>query len=335
MASVVVCNGPSCRLHAQDVDRLRARAERVWTTDCLGPCDHASVVVVRTGAGRRWFGGVEPAALDAIASWLDTASPPGPMPMGLAAHWFEPDTTAAVGRRVERAPARLVAVVHELLESGSCGWTFGVLGAAAELPARFGAVVTRRGTTLEATGATAGLRLQVGADVAAFAFDAPTTGDVVALVLAVPRARLGRLPDRLMELGPDRDALDAADRDAALFDVGLGVPTASFGVRTADPRVQELLRHRVGAPWRELLAEVGADLVAAAPHRVVRTPVGRAEVRTPIPEPGGTSPSGPHTHLLPGELELGRELPAFMALPSGWATAAIAHPPAGWRLPPV
>ena len=46
----------------------------------------------------------------------------------------------------------------------------------------------------------------------------------------------------------------------------------------------------------------------------------------PIPADAGASPEGPHTHLLPALLRTGRELPAGVDLPPGFAPAAAFHP---------
>src|SRR3990172_6928830 len=52
----------------------------------------------------------------------------------------------------------------------------------------------------------------------------------------------------IVELGPDRDALRAADREAHLFDLGLGATTFSFCVRTAAPAPVPELRPAAGPP---------------------------------------------------------------------------------------
>ncbi|GAB2761393.1 (2Fe-2S) ferredoxin domain-containing protein [Streptomyces bullii] len=67
--TLVVCRGCCCGNrrkhpgtdHAGQVDRLRAAAAehgfRVRTTDCLGPCDQANVIVVTPSAAGRRAGG--------------------------------------------------------------------------------------------------------------------------------------------------------------------------------------------------------------------------------------------------------------------------------------
>jgi hypothetical protein len=63
-----------------------------------------------------------------------------------------------------------------------------------------------------------------------------------------------------------------------------------------------------------------------SPTRVVETALGRIEVATPIPPPGGKSPDGPHTHLLPGHLALMRATPAGVDLPEAYSLCATFYP---------
>jgi hypothetical protein len=68
-------------------------------------------------------------------------------------------------------------------------------------------------------------------------------------------------------------------------------------------------------------------ILAANSHRVFITRIGRAEVFQPIPPPGGQSPDGPHTHLLPKLLAHGRTHAATEPLPEGWIPCAHVYPP--------
>lgn len=349
--SVLVCRGCCCGTGKHpDVDhdgQLRRLGEatgvagaRLHVVDCLGPCERSNVVVVRRGATRHWFGEVlDGSTTDALADWVATGAP-GVPPPALRARRFDPTLAAAV--RVRRSPAgggALAAFVAELLEAGVGAWTVGVLGAVVEYCAGPGdAVVSRDGTVVTAVSEGGALQVAVDPEVAAFALS-PVTADepVVALVLAAPVATLAPVHDAVRRLGPDREALRDADRGVALFDLGLGRPGHRFCLRTADPELAGILADldRRAAGWPELLGPAGALLVdpARSPHRVVGTAHSRAEVFGPIPPPGGVSPDGPHTHLLAGELELGRDLPSGLELPPGWAPVATFHPPPGWRAP--
>ncbi|MFI5683472.1 (2Fe-2S) ferredoxin domain-containing protein [Streptomyces sp. NPDC051636] len=93
--TLVVCRGCCCGNprkhpgtdHAWQLDRLRAAAAehgfQVRTSDCLGPCDQANVIVVQpSAAGRRagaratWVGfATDDACTDEIVSWAAAGGP--------------------------------------------------------------------------------------------------------------------------------------------------------------------------------------------------------------------------------------------------------------------
>lgn len=132
----------------------------------------------------------------------------------------------------------------------------------------------------------------------------------------------------LTELGPDADALRDCDRDSILFDMGLAQPQVDFCIRTSDPELLGVLRAQAG---RALMAPdnpaMGA-ILAAHPHRVALTRLGRVEVYQMIggPDTGGVSPEGPHTHVLPKLLRAGRPHSANAPIPEGWMPCAGFHP---------
>jgi hypothetical protein len=68
-------------------------------------------------------------------------------------------------------------------------------------------------------------------------------------------------------------------------------------------------------------------ILAANPHRVFISRLGRIEVYQPIPPPSGKSPEGPHTHVLPKLLKGGRTHPATEPVPDGWVPCAHLYPP--------
>lgn len=339
--SVLVCRGCCCGTaeehpevdHDAQVAALRAAlggAGRLWVVGCLGPCERSNVVVVRRGGRRRWFGDVlDEADTAALAGWL-AGGPPSPPPR-LAAREFEPDAASvALLERPERGDELADLVEATLGEEGLAAegaWVLGVEGAVAELAADGDVVeVRRRGRAVTATTPRGGLHLALPDHARAFAAAAEPVG-LLALVLAVPRAGLAPGASRVTVLGPDTGAVRPDDRADVLVDLGLGHASAAFCTRAPEGALLDDLRALAGRAWPEALATLGASLVAASPHRVVRTPLGRAEVHVPIPAPGGQSPSGPHTHLLPAQLELGRELPVGLALPPGWAPAGTWYPP--------
>jgi hypothetical protein len=127
------------------------------------------------------------------------------------------------------------------------------------------------------------------------------------------------------ELGPDRDAVRTQDRDAILFDLGLGGEQADTCVRSADPEAIELLREACGRP----VLQNGAlmhRLPNLSPHRVFCCRMGRVEVFQPIPAPDGKSPEGPHTHVLPRLLAHGRLNAATVPVPDGWLAGMSLFP---------
>ena len=115
------------------------------------------------------------------------------------------------------------------------------------------------------------------------------------------------------ELGPDAEALREADRDAILFDLGIGALYCDVCVRTAEPRVLSLLR---AAEGRSLL-EMGLfeRLPQLSPTRVFLSRFGRVEVYAPIPHPEGRTPDGPHTHVIRALLKHRRTHSANMPVP--------------------
>jgi hypothetical protein len=146
------------------------------------------------------------------------------------------------------------------------------------------------------------------------------------VVLCLPRdaaAMSGRTV--VTELGPDRDAVRLDDRDAILFDLGLGGEQSDTCVRSPDPEAIALLRAACGRPLPESNALLHR-LPALSPHRVFCCRTGRVEVYQPIPAPDGKSPEGPHTHVLPRLLAHGRLNAATVPVPDGWLAGMSLFP---------
>lgn len=221
-------------------------------------------------------------------------------------------------------------LAHDVLERAAGGWSMGVQGALAEFTVAGGdpaAVAVRRtGRTVEAHAAGGGIRLTVTDRTEAF-----TAGPGETVYLAVPRPPLPAPAPGVTVSEADPDALRPEDGHHVFTDLAIGSAAAAFCVRTGDPDLAERLRALEGASWREALAAVGPALVAASPHRIVTTPLGRIEVYAAIPATDAASPEGPHTHLLPALLATGREVPSPVDLPPDLVPAAAFHPPRGWR----
>ena len=125
----------------------------------------------------------------------------------------------------------------------------------------------------------------------------------------------------LTDLGADSAALRERDRDAVLFDLGLGALQVDCCVRIADPEIAAQLRAHCGQPV--FCSSAMGIILATNPHRVFLSRLGRIEVFQPIPPPDGKSPDGPHTHVLPGLLRHRRTHSATEPIPDGRCRARM------------
>ena len=230
------------------------------------------------------------------------------------------------------SPSRADAVttlLREALADPSTAWSLGSFGAIAEfmrdpdeatspLPDGRVGLSTERG----------GIVLMPCPELRPVAYEtAVPSGWNHAIALCLPEARCAMSRRGVVtELGPDRDAAREQDRDAILFDLGLALLAVDACVRTSDPEAIACLRSGVGLPLFDPASPIGRQLVALSPHRVFLARIGRIEVYAPIPGPGGTSPEGPHTHVLPKLLRGGRTHAATTPIPAGWIPCAGIHP---------
>jgi hypothetical protein len=97
-------------------------------------------------------------------------------------------------------------------------------------------------------------------------------------------------------------------------------------IRVSDPDVVAALRNHTGMSVFAPENDVMRVILTTNPHRVFVSRIGRAEVFQPIPPPGGRSPDGPHTHVLPKLLAQGRTHAATEPLPDGWIPCAHLYP---------
>jgi hypothetical protein len=216
------------------------------------------------------------------------------------------------------------------LEDAEAQWSLGTFGAIAEFmrdpdePVE----ISRNETSVAAVTARGGIRIEARPDARLVAFETVTTqawSQRVALCLAERAAAMGQRA-ALTELGPDGHALRAQDRGAILFDLGLGALQVDACVRAADPDLAARLRACAG---RTLFAPDNPAMgliLSHGPHRVFMTRCGRAEVYQAIPAPGGTSPQGPHTHVLPKLLARRRTHAATESIPRGFVSCAHLYP---------
>jgi hypothetical protein len=225
----------------------------------------------------------------------------------------------------------LRALLMRYVRDATAGWSCGSFGAIAEF-ARMSdeAAEIDTGWKIGACTDRGGIRVHPVEPVRAIAYemlsrDATAWQQGVALCLPEGEAAMsGRTV--LTELGPDKDALRPEDRSAILFDLGLGQLQLDACVRTSDPSVIAKLRAGLGRPVFEHGNPLAAEMPALSPHRVFVCRFGRIEVYQPIPTPGGTSPDGPHTHVLTKLLRHKRTHAANIPLPSGWIPCMTLFP---------
>ncbi|MDQ4119390.1 MAG: hypothetical protein M3235_20885, partial [Actinomycetota bacterium] len=210
-------------------------------------------------------------------------------------------------------------LVRRHLDDPDAGWSVGAPGAIAEFVRDPGEPYDGGATPRGA------IRLTPPEDAVAVAYRTPAGPDLGwnhAVAFCVPASRTASGRTVLTELGPDTDAVRAADEDGILFDLGLGSPAVEACVRVSDQDLLEALRPLAGRPV--FTSGAAALLVEHSPQRVFRGPAGRVEVFAAIPPPDGRSPDGPHTHLLPHLL--GRTHPATVPVPDGAVPVAHLYP---------
>ncbi|MDF1748695.1 MAG: DUF1289 domain-containing protein [Alphaproteobacteria bacterium] len=244
-----------------------------------------------------------------------------------------PGRLAKLGATVQRLPKderEILDFIEISIRDAKGTWALGVYGGVGEFNRDPNEIcnLTRTGDTITAITQRAALKLTVGsaARLLAVRSDGPDQAPK-AYCLAVHRSKLS-LPVAtcLTVLGPDSDAILPGQTDAPLFDVGLGRAAARFCIRTAERETHDALLAAVGLPLEGMLAQAGSSILKHSPTRVIETSMGRVEVATAIPGPGGASPAGPHTHLLPDHLAQGLETVPGLAIPDTYAVDALFYP---------
>lgn len=212
---------------------------------------------------------------------------------------------------------QVAALVRMHLDQPASSWSVGELGALAEF--HLDGAARRDGDfTLACAGGA--LRVLLLPPVRMLACETPSANARLwnhVVLFCLPRD-LARMVGRTLvcEVGVDDQAIDPAARADVLFDLGLGLQTADFMVRTGDAALLRVLRRAQGFPWSDAV-ELQHAVVAASPVRVVASRLARIEVCNAIPTPDGASPQGPHTHLLPALLQQRRVHDANLPVPDG------------------
>jgi hypothetical protein len=221
------------------------------------------------------------------------------------------------------------------LADAETAWSIGGFGAIAEFMRGADEAVTLQCEECSVSALTArgGLRIEAHDEVRPIASESLTSkswSHRVALCLPEDICALERRT-ALTEIGPDRDALRAQDRSAPLFDLGLGTLQLNACIRSDDADVVAALKKWTGRSLFEPGNGAMGVVLAANPHRVFESRLGRVEVYQPIPPPDGKSPEGPHTHVLSRLLRHKRTHAATEFVPAGFAMRPPLSAPSGAR----
>jgi hypothetical protein len=247
-----------------------------------------------------------------------------------------PERIDALGISITRLPwppGRIAEFVAESLGKRSGTWALGCYGATAEFICHHDEPcdVSVTGETITAISDRGALQLTIGEQVRALRLRADhTRRGYRAIFLVVLKARaILPVATTLTPLGRDEGAIRPECRNDAWFDLGLGRDDVRFCVRASARDLLDTLNQASGLPLPDVLQAAGATIAKHSPARVVESPLGRAEIYTSIPPPGGQSPDGPHTHLVPGHLASGRATPPGIDLPPVYALGATFYPRTG------
>jgi hypothetical protein len=225
----------------------------------------------------------------------------------------------------------LMDFLAEQVFDSEVAWSLGTFGALAEFTRDPGEAATldRNDSVISVVTGRGALRIDPHPALRPIASESLTKeswSHRVALCLPETACAMSRRSE-FTEAGLDREALRKEDRAGVLFDLGLGALQADFYVRSGDPDVIAALRGSAGKSIFNPGSGAMKVIMAANPHRVFASRLGRIEVYQPIPPADGTSPSGPHTHVLPKLLAHGRTHSANEPLPDGWIPCAHLYPP--------
>ena len=224
----------------------------------------------------------------------------------------------------------LEQTIRDHLATPSSGWAIGAFGAIAEFIRDPVECLAAQGPLVVATERGA-ISIHVPAGVQPVAYESVSAHPDrwlhgVAFCLSESAARMN-VRRTLTEVGPDAESILERDRQAILFDIGTGSANVDAFVRTDDPTLIALLRRYAGL--NALAApEIMAAIVAANPHRVFVSRMGRIEVRQRIGsrDADPPTPEGPHTHVLPNVLSKGRTHSANLPIPAGTVPCLNLYP---------
>ena len=212
------------------------------------------------------------------------------------------------------------------LADPTSSWSVGELGVLAEFHHHGPSLQPDAYTVVTGGGA---IRVCQSGEVVPLAYETPSANPRLwnhGVVFCLPAETAGMARRACVtELGPDDDSILQSARGEVLFDLGLGLHTADFMVRTGDCALLAVLRAACGRRWIDDHA-LNAAIVTASPARVIVSRLARVEITNPIPRPGGVSPDGPHTHLLPAIMRRGRVHDANIPVPPGMFPCLTLYP---------
>jgi uncharacterized protein DUF6925 len=227
----------------------------------------------------------------------------------------------------------IVDTVKHHLADPSTGWNIGSMGAIAEFHQSPGEepLVDEFEQTTRAT-ARGAIRFVPHPDMRPFAYETLSPRSqrwLQGVAICLPQASAGiENLSVLTSLGNDNAAIRDTDRSARLFDMGLDQPQLQFCIRTDDAALIDLLEAHCGRSIWEKDNPVMGAILKSHPHRIAISKLGRVEVYQKIggPETNGVSPVGPHTHVLPKLLRIGRTHSANVPIPVGLLPCMSFHP---------
>ncbi len=228
------------------------------------------------------------------------------------------------------------ALLTDALDDYRHAWSIGTFGANGEFVRDEAEPIlrSRKGSVQEIVTARGGMRLSPSQDIRVIAYDTlssdgETWNQAVALCLPRTTADAPQVVHRMIS---DAQALRPEDRDAILFDMGVAVGLVKMCVRTRDA---DLIAALDAIEGKSLLGPDGGPaaglILKTSPHRVMSSPIARVEVYVPIPAPGGESPLGPHTHMLPKFIASRRTHAANAPIPERMQPVLNLHPRSPWR----
>ncbi|MBS0222729.1 MAG: hypothetical protein JSR91_18530 [Proteobacteria bacterium] len=186
--------------------------------------------------------------------------------------------------KLDEAPELIIQ--RHLADSGN-GWSVGTYGAIAEF--EYDADEPDLALDLE----TLSVRTRRGA------LEIVSLQDVTPLALLDDTGRTREIAFCTTRVGARRTTITELDEHT--FDIGIAAPHVDMLVRLGHDHAnaRAALRASRGLNLFAPGVAAGAVIAQTSPTRILASSIARVEVHQPIPPPGGRSPDGPHTHLLP------------------------------------